>query len=166
MLVLEVGHRRYQTTVTLFSSEPQCPPPPPPQGAVAFTASNYRLYQSDISPYISTGLNRHLKGTADSIVAGPCTTPEGEKQVGSIAKHSARILVPTRVQTACIACIPLPPSHWDSSHCCVITLVIRRHKEERNIFSSRLVFCVCVTPAMKVNRYRSLMSLWRTMKLN
>lgn len=33
-----------------------------PQGYVAFTASNYRLYQNYISPYISADLSRHHKG--------------------------------------------------------------------------------------------------------
>lgn len=67
----EAGHLCFQTTVTLFfSSESQCLSSLPlfvfpssfPQGGVAFTASNYRLYQSYISPYISVDLSRHLKG--------------------------------------------------------------------------------------------------------
>lgn len=69
----EAGHLCYQTRLTLFSSEPQClclslhpfflcVPLSFPEGGVAFTASNYRLYQSYISPYISVDLSSHLKG--------------------------------------------------------------------------------------------------------
>lgn len=76
----------YQTTVTLFSSESQCISLLPlfvfpfsfPQGGVAFTASNYRLYQSYISPYISVDLSRHLKGQLIALWQA-CAWPLKEK---------------------------------------------------------------------------------------
>lgn len=49
-----------------------------PQGGVAFTASNYRLYQSYISPYIAGDLSRHLKGQLIALWQA-CAWPLKEK---------------------------------------------------------------------------------------
>lgn len=88
----EAGHLCYQTRLTLFSSEPQCLclsvslstlffcvfPFSFPEGGVAFTASNYRLYQSYISPYISVDLSSHLKGQLIALWQA-CVRPLKEK---------------------------------------------------------------------------------------
>lgn len=49
-----------------------------PEGGVAFTASNYRLYQSYISPYISVDLSSHLKGQLIALWQA-CVWPLKEK---------------------------------------------------------------------------------------
>lgn len=66
-----------------FSSElrqvsPRLLPPTQtsPVGFVALAASNYRLYQSDISPWTSAGRGVEPYRTADSVVA---PTSEGEE---------------------------------------------------------------------------------------
>lgn len=76
----------YQTTMTLFSSKREClfsslfvcSPFPFPQGGVAFTASNYRLYLSHISPYISADLSRPLQGQLIALWQA-CARPLKEK---------------------------------------------------------------------------------------
>lgn len=49
-----------------------------PQGLVAFMASNYRLYQSNISPHILVDLSRHLKGRLIALCQ-VCARPLKEK---------------------------------------------------------------------------------------
>lgn len=138
----------YQTTVTLFSSEPQCLslpffvlPFPFPHGGVAFTASNYRLYQSYISPYISVDLSRHLKGQLIALWQA-CARPLKEKSRSGIHPNTYLSLSAQTLLFVPLYFFP-PRPLWDFLHCCVITLVISRNKEEQNTFLCTSILNEC-----------------------
>lgn len=70
-----------------------------PQGGVAFTASNYRLYQSYISPYISVDLSRHLKGQLIALWQA-CAWPLKEKsRSGRSNPHIQHVHIQTQTHT-------------------------------------------------------------------
>lgn len=113
-----------------------------PQGGVAFTASNYRLYQSYISPYISVDLSRHLKGQLIALWQA-CAWPLKEKSRSEKPNTYTQTHTYTFLSLQYLSRLSFlyhfnfPLSLWDSFHCCcVITLVISRNKEEQNIFLS------------------------------
>lgn len=153
----------YQTTMTLFSSKREClfsslfvcSPFPFPQGGVAFTASNYRLYLSHISPYISADLSRPLQGQLIALWQA-CAWPLKEKSrsgwsnsvLCSSSKHLHIRLPPSlSVHAILLSFLSLyvallyPPR--DPSHNCVIALVISLNKEEQNIFLSTSSLSLC-----------------------
>lgn len=124
-----------------------------PQGGVAFTASNYRLYQSYISPYISVDLSRHLKGQLIALWQA-CAWPLKEKSRSGRCKPTKHIPKHTRTHP-CPSLSRLsffvllyhflffPRSLWDSFHCCVITLVISREQRRTiHVYFCLAAFCV------------------------
>lgn len=126
-----------------------------PPGGVAFTASNYRLYLSHISPYISADLSRPLQGQLIALWQA-CARPLKEKSrsgwsnsiLCSSSKH-LHIRLPPSLSVCAIllsflslyVSLLYPPR--DPSHNCVIALVISLNKEEQNIFLSTSSLSLC-----------------------
>lgn len=118
-----------------------------PQGGVAFTASNYRLYQSYISPDISVDLSRHLKGQL-IVLWQACARPLKEK---SRSGRSDPILPPnayTKTHTYTFFSVSVQTLllcllyHFNCfPRSCVITRVISGNKEEQNAFLSTSILC-------------------------
>lgn len=188
-----VGRSRllcFQTTMTLFSSKPEClfsslfcvfPFFLSPQGVMAFTASNYRLYLSYISPYISADLGRHLKGQLIALWRA-CARPLKEKSrsgwrnslLSSSSKHLHVHLPPPpslSVHAILLSFLSLYSSFTSASPgslslLCHHTCHFHEQRRTKHIFVYKLFVFVHTTLTTKVNRYHCLNSPVRTIKLN
>ena len=149
---------------------------------MAFTASNYRLYQSYISPYISVDISRHLKGQLIALWQA-CARPLKEKagQGGATPPLQAFKLIHIQTHANTPPCpylsrpsfclfhhfIPFLYSPRGSSPLlCHHTCHFNEHRSTKLIFVYMLFVFMCMALLMKVNRYHSLKSLRRKMRLN
>lgn len=93
------------------SSPCSCSPFPPPHGTVAFMASNYRLYQSYISPYISADLKGQLIALWQA-----CAWPLKEKSRSGRSKPNPQSSIYTSGTNTHVHTF-VPVSHPDCPFC-------------------------------------------------